>query len=335
MKSLLEVKFGSHLYGTDTPDSDLDLKVIYIPPARDIVLGTGRKGIVTGRPKAIFERNSKDDVDVEQFSLARFLADLMAGQTWALDVLFAYGNGRAECPSELGERTFHAILHGRDRLLSRNVAAFVGYARKQAARYGIKGSRLDAVRRTVTLLEALPIADRLTDHLVPIGALVSECESLLSMEKTALVEILDLPGGEGPVPHLHVCGRKLPLRATVKLARETYGRILTEYGERSKRAHLAGGVDWKALSHAVRVNEEAIELLDTGWITFPRPDRALLIEIKTGQREAETVYEMIEEGLARLYASNVTSSLREEPDHAYADDLVYGVYRTEVCGGAR
>lgn len=32
-----EIKFGSHLYGTDTPTSDLDLKGIYLPTGRNPV----------------------------------------------------------------------------------------------------------------------------------------------------------------------------------------------------------------------------------------------------------------------------------------------------------
>jgi hypothetical protein len=338
MTPLLEVKFGSHLYGTETPSSDLDIKVIYVPAERDIILGSYGKAVVTSRKKATFERNSKDDVDVEMFSLDRFLSDLMAGQTWALDVLFAWGNHRAECRTQLGAAVMDRILAARHFLLTRNVNAFVGYARKQAARYGIKGSRMDAVRRVVALLEMLPPPQRLTEHEPSVRALVAECADLVSLERTALVEIVELPGAAAsvaPVPHLHVCGRMLPLRATVKLARETYGRILAEYGERSRKANLAGGVDWKALSHAVRVNNEARELLDTGWITFPRPDRALLVEIKTGQREAREVYAMIEEGLACLTASSATSSLREQPDRGWADDLVYEVYREEVVCGPR
>ncbi|EOU4524862.1 hypothetical protein ACOIZZ_001972 [Escherichia coli] len=31
--------FGSHLYGTSTPESDVDFKEIFVPPARDILIG--------------------------------------------------------------------------------------------------------------------------------------------------------------------------------------------------------------------------------------------------------------------------------------------------------
>lgn len=38
MNKILEMKFGSHLYGTNTPNSDLDYKAIYLPTAREIIL---------------------------------------------------------------------------------------------------------------------------------------------------------------------------------------------------------------------------------------------------------------------------------------------------------
>lgn len=39
MNKIVELEFGSHLYGTSTPNSDRDYKAIYIPEAIDILLG--------------------------------------------------------------------------------------------------------------------------------------------------------------------------------------------------------------------------------------------------------------------------------------------------------
>ncbi len=38
MDLIVEMRFGSHLYGTATPQSDLDFKAVYLPAARDILL---------------------------------------------------------------------------------------------------------------------------------------------------------------------------------------------------------------------------------------------------------------------------------------------------------
>ena len=38
MRRIVELRAGSHLYGTATAASDTDLKAVYLPAARDILL---------------------------------------------------------------------------------------------------------------------------------------------------------------------------------------------------------------------------------------------------------------------------------------------------------
>lgn len=329
MKKILEMKFGSHLYGTDTPNSDLDFKAIYLPEARDIVLGRVKGTDSKSRPKAECERNTKDDIDMEIFSLCRYLELLMEGQTVALDILFGYEPGP-------GTDIMDTIWLNRKRLITKNVSAFVGYARQQAAKYGIKGSRMDALKRTKEVLDTLALQQpyaKLSFYKDAFEVLILECNELVSLEKTPLVEIAMLKGPKGLMdsPHLRVNGRNIPFHANVKYALSVVGNMLLGYGLRAHKAHLAGGVDWKALSHAVRVNSEALELLATSEITFPRPDRELLLKIKLGQLPYEQVAELIEQGLADLYTAQETCTLPDKPDKEWADDLVYKVYSEIVA----
>lgn len=326
MNKIIEIKYGSHLYGTDTPESDLDFKGIYLPTAKEIVLGTYKESIVTSRKKKECERNTKDDIDTEFFSLDRYLYLLAEGQTGALDMLFAPASNKSYHNNGL-EIAMVIFLH-RDKLLTKNVNAFVGYAKTQAAKYGIKGSRMDALKRTVEVLDTLPLHDKLNQHLPKIEALVKECESLVSLEKTALVEVVMIANGDKKLlmPHLHVNGRKCPFNATVKLAKDIYSRILAEYGSRAHKANLEGNKDYKALSHAVRVNGEALELLKTGNITFPRPDRQFLLDIKQRKVPYEQIAECIEQGLVYLYEAREKSTLRDEPDKKWIEDFIYSIY---------
>jgi predicted nucleotidyltransferase len=331
MSKIVEIKFGSHLYGTNTPSSDLDFKAIYLPEAKDIVLGKYKKTIVKSRPKAECERNNKDDIDMETFSLDRFLELLCEGQTVALDILFAPTEMYSSYTPE-GIAIMKHIYDNRHLLLTKNINAFVGYAKQQAAKYGIKGSRIDALKRTMVVLDFLYNSGhayaKLNGFMSAFTRLVKECEELVSLEKTALIEICMLKGPTGIVgqAHLHINGRFIPFHATVKWAREIVGKMLEGYGKRAHKAHLAGFVDYKALSHAVRVNSEAIELLNTVHITFPRPDRELLLKIKLGELPYDQVAEMIEQGLADLYTAQEHSILRDEPDYEFVNNLVYSIY---------
>lgn len=325
LNKIVEIKFGSHLYGTDTENSDLDLKGIYLPDARDILLGTYKKTISTTRPKQPFERNNKDDVDIEIFSIDRYLKLLAEGQTVALDILFA--------PKESYTFQTHStvfleqIFKSRDKILHKNINAFVGYARQQAAKYGVKGFRVAALRETLKWLSFYNDNQKIYE----IGHdAIYRWITEIGNDHIKLIDIANKAQKEVVETHLEVCNRKVPFHATVKYAKQVYQRIFDMYGQRALMAEKNEGIDWKALSHAVRVNCEAQELLTTNFITFPRPEKELLLKIKKGQMDYEDVAIIIENGLATLEESHKNSILREAPDMKWIDNYIYELYREIV-----
>lgn len=321
MNKIVEIKFGSHLYGTDTPTSDADFKGIYLPTAREIVLERVKRNISTSRPKREFEKNTKDDVDSEIFSLAEYLRLLCDGQTVALDMLFAPDSFQVFKGQDY--HLFRTIYDNKDKLLSKGILSFIGYARKQASKYGIKGSRVRAVREVIEFLqkqEPTALLKELTDRIYVYG--------LLDNEFVKFVTGLD-PNG-ATVTYFEVCGRKFQLANSVKYSLAILNKIYNEYGHRAKLAQENDGIDWKALSHAVRVNFEGQELLKTGFITFPCPNKQLLLDIKTGQLPYKEVEAVIETGLQELEAAQVNSSLPEKPNRQWVDDFLYEVYSNIV-----
>lgn len=326
MNKIVEIKFGSHLYGTNTPNSDLDFKGVYLPTAREIVLGGYKKTVSTQRSKQTGERNNKDDVDTEYFSLDRYLELLCQGQTVALDMLFAPIENWTYLNEGYGG-IWYIIYENKEKLITKNVNSFIGYSKKQAGKYGVKGSRLDALRKVVSLLESYPEYARLENHANDLDKLVEESALVVSLENTPLISIEMVKQVSGLLlPHLQVCNRKIAYTCTVKQALSVYGKIYNEYGLRAHKASLDGGRDYKSLSHAIRVNSEAKELLLTGHITFPRPDRELLTQVKTNQIPYEQVAEMIEQGLMELVEANKVSTLRDTPDQEWVDNFIYDVY---------
>lgn len=328
MNKILEVKFGSHLYGTNTPESDLDLKAIFLPTARQIVMGGFNKSINTSRPKQPFERNHKDDVDMEAFSLDRFVDLLTQGQTVALDMLFAPLGMCRYASSDIW--MFSELYNNRIELLNRNVNSFVGYAKQQAAKYGLKGFRVSALRATTEFFGTLPLHDRLRDHKDALEAFVASHAG--DSSNAIRFSLGSGPNGE-PETLFECCDKKVSLNAAVKYGKAIFDKMFQAYGHRALLAEKNEGVDWKALSHAVRVNHEAIELLQTAQITFPRPERALLLQIKTGQLPYKQVAEMIEQGLVDLKEAQATSVLRDEPNFQWAEDFIYEVYSSIVKKG--
>lgn len=323
MRKILTIRFGSHLYGTSTPASDLDFKSVHIPLARDILLQRVRGSVSTKRPKAEGEKNYAGEVDEESYSLQRFLGLAAEGQTVALDVLFAPDCAAVEPPSI----EWRQIILNRRRLLTKRSAAFVGYCRQQCNKYGIKGSRVATARSALKLLDAAVTAgahQKLAEYESSIGAFVD------SHEHTAVTPIEQASGTV--IKHWDVCGRKLQFSTSVKHARDVVQRLVDEYGHRAIQAERQEGVDWKAMSHAVRVGTQAIEFLRTAHITFPLPNAEHILAIKTGRLPYQEVASEIEALLEDVERESAASSLPDEPDREWIDEFVTKVYRSEVCG---
>lgn len=322
MRNLVRIKFGSHLYGTSMPASDLDFKSVYIPDARSILLQRVKGSISTKRDKVEGEKNFAGEVDEESFSLQRYLGLLAEGQTVATDVLFAPEWSMVEPPSD----EWREIVANRHRLITRKSAAFVGYCRQQANKYGIKGSRVAAARKALVLLDAAVGECGTTTKLGVLDSAIRETTA--ETEHMAIVPIDHISGTI--VNHWEVCGRKMSYQASVKNARDMMASLVKDYGHRALQAESQQGVDWKALSHAVRVARQAIELLSTGYVTFPLPDAAHILAIKKAEIPYQEVAAEIEQGLVDLEAASAVSTLPAEPDQKWIDDFVANAYGAEV-----
>jgi RNA repair pathway DNA polymerase beta family len=88
-KLLFSCQYGSRLYGTQTPTSDLDLKHVYLPALNDLLVGKQLANKVKKTNTKMNTRNGADDVDEEFLPVQVFARDFMMGQTYALELAFA------------------------------------------------------------------------------------------------------------------------------------------------------------------------------------------------------------------------------------------------------
>jgi predicted nucleotidyltransferase len=327
MQTILTMRHGSHLYGTATPRSDIDVKQVFIPSAHDIVLGKV-KPVVTLRQKrsvgGFTPKNAPGDTDVECYSLDKFIKLFTEGQTVAIDMLFATPTLQPEQYTS----TWSELWSNREKLLSRQCAPFLGYCRKQAAKYGIKGSRVAAAREIVNALNQAIGARGLNEKL---GTLQEELEQFAASHEHAEIIEVEIVSQGKTIKHLSVCQKKAPFTITLKEAHAIYKRLLDEYGERAVQAEASEGVDWKALSHAVRVGTQSLEYLRTGFVTFPRPDAAHLLEIKLGKLPFAQIAEEIEGLLEEVEEVAQSSSLPDKPDAAWCEEFIFDVYSPQIA----
>lgn len=322
MSTIVRMIFGSHLYGTTTPESDLDYKSIRIPTAREILLGKVKSSVkINARPKEGREKNLPGDHDEECFSLDKYLDMLASGQTGAIDMLFA--------PDDMiysGSELWDYIKAHQRRFVTKGSAAFIGYCQQQAGKYGVKGERVEAARLAS---EHFTAAMALWGTTHKVGETEDVLHSLASVSEH--IQIVQKETQPGRIEtYFECCNRKIGFKNTLKEAAALYSRVYEGYGARARKAEQAAGVDWKAVSHAVRVGHEAIELLTTGKVTFPLPNADYVRAIKMGQLPFKPVAEEIEQLLIDVERYALTSPLREKADYDFIDNIVEREYRKTV-----
>lgn len=323
MKILIKAVAGSHLFGTNTEKSDHDYKGVFLPTKRELLLGEYKDSIShsTGDD---FSRNTKADIDTELYSVRKFFKMLRNGDTAALELLFTPDEMIIEKSPE-----WDFIVSKRAELLSSKVNALIGYARQQANKYGIKGSRMGELSKVIELLKSLE-----KEFDFPNAKLKHNWDRITAEIKNFdHVHLIKLPVKYNDemdgMPALDILGKKFDYHTQFSTVLETMKKIYKNYGQRAREAKKNNGIDWKALSHAVRVCLQGIELMSTERISLPhkKENIDLLLNIKLGKIDYKEVAEIIESKLEELELVTKTSNLPEDIDKDFVDDLVAEIHR--------
>lgn len=256
------------------------------------------------------------------FSLKKYLHDLMNGQTYAYELLFSPKQFWVGETSEI----WTELIANRDKMICSNVTAMVGYARAQAFKYGEKGKRLDVFRDVIEWLENLPLkGSTLGWYLSP-----SSPQSIIFSAKMAqhkdFISIHKKENDISDVVYLDINGVMCPLGCSAEYALTIYKPRLEEYGARAKQASKDNGNDLKAIYHAVRIAKQAEELLRFGTITLPRPETALLLDIRRGLVPDDEMKEIIDESFEQVRWAEKESSLVKHPDKVWMKQFLKDVH---------
>lgn len=297
------MQFGSHLYGTANENSDLDYKGIFMPTKELILLNRVPKSYSRNTKNNNRGKNTSDDIDIEIYSLHYFIKLACEGQTVALDMLHA-PNAMIVTSSPVWD----LIVENRDKFYTKNLKAFIGYARRQAAKYGIKGSRLNAAKSVIDVLERFS----------PSWTLASAWPELPRGEHLYFL-------GENPngIRQYQVCGKVLQETQKIDYALGIVRKFHDAYGRRAQQAANNENVDWKAVSHALRAAYQVEELLTDKTITFPLKQAKHLLAIKNGELDFLTeVSPALEDLMGKVEVLSEKSDLPKKPDRKFWDQFI-------------
>jgi hypothetical protein len=306
---IVDMVFGSHLYGTASPSSDKDFKGVYLPTMNQMLLGRFPKSINENTKLNSSVKNTSEDTDKEIYSLHYFLELAKKGETVALDMLHAPESAWVSHTWE-----WEILVKNRSLFYTKNLSSLVGYARRQASKYGVKGSRLAEARLVLNAMRDAKITLRVADilHTLPTG------------------EHCGLMTAEG-VTFYQVCGRKLTLNAYVDHYIPMVEKFIEEYGARARQAETNEGVDWKAVSHAFRAAFQVKGILMDGSFTYPLPETDFLRAVKSGSLHFKNeVGPKLDALMDEVETLSAKSTLPEAVDSDKVDELLLHLLEIEV-----
>lgn len=303
MQLIVDMVFGSHLYGTNSATSDRDYKGVFMPTREQVLLQRVPHSLHNST-KHGSEKNTAEDTDRELYSLHYFLHLACEGETVALDMLHAPQTCWVQ-----SSPIWEDLVLQRRMFYTKSLKAFVGYARRQAAKYGVKGSRLAEAKTVLAFLKAQPESLRLKDvwDALPTGEHIHK--------------------GSNVVDDLYeVCGKKLTSRGYCAHYIPMLQTFVDRYGDRARQAEDNKGVDWKAVSHAFRAAYQVKHILMRGGYTYPLPETDYIKQVKSGQLHfLNEVGPKLDSLMEELELLTETSQLPVNVDRSYWDRWLFNI----------
>jgi hypothetical protein len=304
------MKFGAHLYGTATSDSDVDYKGIFMPSKDEVLLGRIPKSHShsTGKDES---KNTKNDIDVEIYSFHYFIKLACDGQTVAMDMLHA--------PEKMilqSSNIWKAIINNRHKFYTKNLKSFIDYARRQASKYGIKGSRINAALQVLELLKKEDPSNKMRE---------------IWDELPRIEHCYNIAPDPNGMRQYQVCGKSFQESATIGYVIPILEKFYNDYGRRARLAAENKNIDWKAISHALRAAYQTKEILTENNLIFPLKMATFLMKVKQGRLDyLKEVAPVLESLMAEVEELSQSSTLPETVDRKFWDQFICDAVESEL-----
>lgn len=294
MKLLCKVVHGSHLYGTNTKDSDLDYKGVYLPSLEDYFLQKVKNTIDKGTSNSNI-KNTKDDVDYNIFSINKFIEMCLRGDIVAIDMLHATNENIL-----LSTDVWQDLQSKRHMFYTKNLYSYIGYLKKQVQKYSVKGSKLGDCNILIDYLKSFKPDDLLSNYLNNLPKLKS-IDIQLTNDYLLLLE------------------KKFPLNTKLSFVIDALVKFVDKYGDRTKMAENNQGIDYKAISHGFRAGYQLLEICKTRNLVYPLKEKDFLLEVKSGKVDwiKDGIKSKLEDLIDEVFYHYENSDLPDLPSQEY------------------
>jgi hypothetical protein len=335
---------GSALYGTATPESDDDIRGVFLPSKEQILLGSSSYGVDNNSDAT---QMGAGDIDVSAVSYSRYLALLGKLDMISVELLFAGQSSdfRVGPVHPLYQR----IWERREDIFAGSSRSAIGHARQRIGAFfpeddasfapyvALRDIVKDLMDQGVARLIEAP------EHLDRIAAVEGvDVVFFNNNVKPPLRETWDdmtadeRAGNEKTrgLLFIEIGGKRIGISNPLSESISAIERPLSR-NEEKKRARARGeAVGFKDAYQGVRIIHQAIELHKTRELIFPRPEAAYLRKVRNAELTQEDVKEYIRDLLAELADVEAANPFRDFLDQEVFRELVCEAHEMVVLGKA-
>ena len=292
---------GSHAYGTDTEDSDLDIRGFFMMPIE------ARVGLKEPREDYVSEVT-----DTVLYSFHKFCKLLTQMNPNAIEMLGTREEDVLFSSPLAEEMRKHAELF----LSKRAFITFYGYATQQLRRLE------NALAR-----DSYPQAEKERHIMQSFDAEIMAAQksfSIFDLDSCIKLYLADSrKDGFDQEIHIDVSLKGVPLRDYIALNNEM-NNMLKNYGKLRHRNHKKDAAHLnKHAMHLIRLYYVGIDILREGIIrTYREKEHDLLMSIRHGEVPFDRIFELRNQLDAKLRKAREESRLPDEPRYAEIEDFV-------------
>lgn len=302
---ILEIKVGSHLYGTLTPNSDVDYAGIFLPP-KHFILGIQRVEEVdlSIKDKNVAGKNTQHAVDRKLYEFRKFIKLALENNPNIIEQVFV-NEPNIVYINEIGKALLaqkHLFPH--QGLLQK----FKGYAFSQKHKMIIRTDNYHELQSAFDYLKDYP------------------------GQKELLIELKNkfLPFMKFTQDYCRIGDLNLQKSIYVKKAVAMIEERLSKVGHR-KELITQYGFDTKFASHLIRLLLEGKELLTKGSLQFPLADKETLLAIKQGRWSIKEILDYADQLESEIDNLAKHSLLPSKPCLAEIEKFTMEILTAHIC----
>ena len=214
---------------------------------------------------------------------------------------------------------WNTIVENKNKFYTKSISGYLGYIKKQTAKYSVKGSRLKVMSDFLKIIK--PYTENLTSQKIKLGFI---------WDKLPITEYSNFVDNQKDLKrkHYEICGKLLQDSMNVNYVYEIINNMYNRYGERAKQAERNEGIDWKAVSHAFRAGYQLIEIYKTKNLVYPLKEREFIRDVKLGKfhYKNDNIQEKLDQMLFEVENLSKISDYPETMDLNWINNFIINCY---------